>query len=88
MISLIVIQFIGITDRLQYLSDLNVNIVLLSSIFESPDSVYGYGVSSFINIDPEIGTTEDFTDLVESAKKRGFHILSYLTLDYLVTFYL
>ena len=64
----------GITAKLDYLAELGVNVLWLTPVFPSP-SYHGYDATSFFEINPRLGTKEDFKELVEGAHARGIRIL-------------
>ena len=64
----------GILEKLDYIAELGVNCIWLTPIFPSP-SYHGYDATSFFNINPRLGTKEDFKELVEQAHARGMRIL-------------
>jgi len=64
----------GIIDKLGYIAELGVNCLWLTPIFPSP-SYHGYDATSFFEINPRLGTKEDFKELVEQAHARGMRIL-------------
>ena len=64
----------GITAKLDYVAELGVNVLWFTPVFSSP-SYHGYDATSFFEIDPRLGTREDFKDLVEGAHARGIRIL-------------
>ncbi len=72
----------GITDKLDYLSDLGINAIWLSPIFPSPMCDNGYDVSDYRDIDPKFGSLEDFDVLVARAKALGIRVLLDLVLNH------
>jgi cyclomaltodextrinase / maltogenic alpha-amylase / neopullulanase len=64
----------GITDKLDYLADLGINCLWLTPIFSSP-SYHGYDATSFFEINPRLGTKEDFKELIDQAHARGIRLL-------------
>ena len=64
----------GITAKLDYIADLGVNVIWFTPIFSSP-SYHGYDATSFFEINPRLGTKEDFKELVEGAHARGIRVL-------------
>lgn len=66
----------GIIDRLDYIVELGVSTLMVTSIFENNNGDYhGYCVSDFTKVDPNFGTNEDFTRLVQEAHKRGLYVI-------------
>ncbi|MFN8484207.1 MAG: alpha-amylase family glycosyl hydrolase [Anaerolineae bacterium] len=64
----------GIRARLDYLSDLGVNVVWLTPIFPSP-SHHGYDPTDYASIEPRYGTEADFRALLAAAHERGIRVL-------------
>jgi glycosidase len=64
----------GIIEKLDYISELGVNCLWLTPIFPSP-SYHGYDATSFFEINPRLGTQEDFRELIQEAHARGMRIL-------------
>jgi alpha-glucosidase len=65
----------GISQRLDYLAWLGVDAFWLSPIYPSPLADFGYDVSDYAAIDPQLGSLDDFDDLVAGAHERGLRIL-------------
>ncbi len=55
----------GITEKLEYIKWLGVDIVWVNPFFESPGYDHGYDVSDYLSINPKHGTMQDFERLVE-----------------------
>lgn len=64
----------GITEKLDYLLELGVTVIYLNPIFEA-FSNHRYDTGNYMEIDPMLGTTEDFTELCRAAKKRSIYIV-------------
>jgi alpha-glucosidase len=65
----------GIIERLDYLSELGVDAVWLSPTMPSPDDDWGYDVSDYTGVHPELGTLADLDELIEQADQRGMRVL-------------
>lgn len=65
----------GITEKLDYLSDLGVTCIYLNPIFESYSN-HRYDTGDYSNIDPLLGTQKDFETLCSEAKKRGIRVIN------------
>jgi alpha-glucosidase len=65
----------GITDRLDHLVWLGVDAFWLSPIYPSPLADFGYDVSDYTAVDPQLGSLEDFDELVAAARERGLRVL-------------
>lgn len=72
----------GITDRLDYLHDLGVDIIWLSPCYQSPLADQGYDISDYYQIDPRFGTMEDMERLIAEARKRDMYILMDLVVNH------
>jgi len=65
----------GITQRLDHLVWLGVDALWLSPIYPSPLADFGYDVSDYTAVDPQLGPLEDFDELVAAADERGLRVL-------------
>jgi alpha-glucosidase len=65
----------GIAGHLDHLEWLGVDGIWLSPITPSPNKDWGYDVSDFCTVHPELGTADDFASLVEQADQRGIRVL-------------
>lgn len=65
----------GITSRLDYLSWLGVDAIWCAPITVSPKRDFGYDVADYCDVDPTLGTLDDFDHLVAEAAQRGIRIL-------------
>ncbi len=65
----------GITDRLDYLSWLGVDVLWLTPFYPSPGHDHGYDVSDYCAVSPDHGTLEDFDTLVTEAHRRGLRVM-------------
>ena len=64
----------GITARVPYLKELGVDAVWLSPFYPSELADGGYDVADYRNIDPRIGTLEEFDVMLETLHKAGIRI--------------
>jgi alpha-glucosidase len=65
----------GIIDRLDHLSWLGVDAIWLSPTMPSPDDDWGYDVSDYTGVHPELGTLADLDELIAAAGRRGMRVL-------------
>ena len=65
----------GIIDRLDYLRDLGVDALWISPCFPSPNADWGYDVSDYTDIHPELGSLNSLDRLLQSAHQRGLRVL-------------
>jgi alpha-glucosidase len=65
----------GVIDRLEHLEWLGVDGIWLSPINPSPNEDWGYDVSDYLGVHPDLGTLEDVDELVAEAGRRGIRVL-------------
>ena len=64
----------GITDKLKYIADLGATAIYLCPIFKS-NSNHRYHTVDYFEIDPVLGTLEDFDRLVKKAHKLKLRVI-------------
>ncbi len=72
----------GITEHLDYLKELGVDVLWLSPIYRSPNDDNGYDISDYQAIQPEYGTMADFDRLLAQAHRRGLRVLMDLVVNH------
>ena len=72
----------GITQKLDYLEKLGIDILWLSPVYKSPFIDQGYDISDYYAIDPLFGTMEDMEELIAEGKKRGISIIMDLVVNH------
>lgn len=65
----------GITEKLDYIASLGVDIVWISPFFTSPMKDFGYDVADYCDVDPLFGTLADFDRLIARAHALGLKIM-------------
>ncbi len=65
----------GIINHLDYLEWLGVGGLWLNPITPSPNADWGYDVADYCDIDPQLGTLDDFDRLVVESGKRDIRIV-------------
>jgi alpha-glucosidase len=65
----------GVIAGLDYLSWLGVDGIWLSPTMPSPDQDWGYDVSDYLGVHPELGTMADMDRLIAEAGARGLRVL-------------
>lgn len=68
-------DLIGITSKLEHLTDLGINAIWMSPMFQSPQKDFGYDISDFFAIHDEYGTMKDFEDFMAKSTELGINIL-------------
>ena len=64
----------GIQQKLPYLHEMGVDFIYLNPIFEA-HSNHRYNTADYLNVDPLLGTNEDFRELCKAAKTRGISVI-------------
>ena len=67
-------NFRGITEKLDYITDLGVNLLYLNPISKSFSS-HRYDTGDYKTPDPMLGTEEDFAELCRQAHSRGIRVI-------------
>ncbi|UMY55515.1 MULTISPECIES: alpha,alpha-phosphotrehalase [Paenibacillus] len=65
----------GLTQKLDYLQKLGVDIVWLQPVYVSPQRDNGYDVADYCQINPDYGTMQDFEELSREIRARGMHLM-------------
>ncbi len=72
----------GLTMKLPYLEKLGIDVIWLNPIYKSPQVDNGYDISDYRQIEPTLGTMEDFDRLLAEAHKRGIKIILDLVVNH------
>jgi len=75
-------DFRGLTQKLDYISDLGVNVVWLLPFYPSPMLDDGYDVADYHNVNPAFGTRQDFKVFVREAHRRGLKVVTELIINH------
>lgn len=65
----------GIVSRADYLAELGIDAVWLSPFYPSALADGGYDVADYRNVDPRLGTLDDFDDMVAALHARGIRVV-------------
>jgi maltose alpha-D-glucosyltransferase/alpha-amylase len=68
-------DFRGLIDKLDYLEWLGVDCLWIPPFFTSPLRDGGYDVADYCDVQPEVGTVEDFQWFVAEAHKRNMRVI-------------
>ena len=66
----------GVTSRIGYLSRLGIDAIWLSPFYPSTLADGGYDVDDYRNVDPRLGTLEDFDAMVAAAHAAGIKVIA------------
>lgn len=72
----------GITEKLDYLKELGIDVIWLSPVYESPNDDNGYDISNYRGIMQEFGTMEDYDRMLAAAHERGIKIVMDLVVNH------
>lgn len=72
----------GLCEKLPYLEKLGIDVIWLNPIYKSPQVDNGYDISNYREIEPKLGTMEDFDHLLAEAHKRGIRIILDLVVNH------
>ncbi len=72
----------GITQKLDYLKELGIDVVWLSPVYRSPNVDNGYDISDYQDIMEEFGSMEDFDRMLEKAHSLGIKIMMDLVVNH------
>lgn len=72
----------GLIQKLDYLKMLGVDVIWLAPFQPSPGADDGYDVADYYGVDPKLGTSGDFAELMHQAKKRGMRVIMDLVINH------
>ncbi|MGM7682260.1 alpha,alpha-phosphotrehalase [Cytobacillus sp. Hm23] len=75
----------GIISKLDYLTELGVDIIWLTPIYNSPQRDNGYDISDYFSIHKEYGTMADFDLLLTEAHKRNMKVIMDIVVNHTST---
>ncbi|HEX8153185.1 MAG TPA: maltose alpha-D-glucosyltransferase [Thermoanaerobaculia bacterium] len=75
-------DFQGLTQKLDYLQDLGVNILWLLPFYPSPLRDDGYDIGDYTSINPSYGTMADFRAFLKEAHRRGLKVVTELVINH------
>ena len=72
----------GITEKLDYLQRLGVNVIWLSPHFDSPNADNGYDIRNYRKVMTEFGTMADFDRMLAGIKQRHMRLIIDLVVNH------
>lgn len=72
----------GITEKLDYLKELGIDVIWLSPVYQSPNDDNGYDISDYKAIMKDFGTMEDYERMLAAAHERGIRIVMDLVVNH------
>ena len=75
-------DFLGLTQKLDYLQDLGINILWLLPFYPSPLRDDGYDIANYTAVHPNYGTLTDFKAFLREAHLRGIRVVTELVINH------
>jgi maltose alpha-D-glucosyltransferase / alpha-amylase len=75
-------DFVGLTQKLDYLQSLGITCIWLLPFFPSPLRDDGYDIADYLNVHPSYGTLDDFKAFVRAAHERRIKVLIELVVNH------
>src|SRR5262245_6876164 len=75
-------DFVGLTEKLDYLQDLGVTAIWLLPFYPSPLKDDGYDIADYTNVHPAYGTLADFRGFLRAAHHRGIRVITELVINH------
>lgn len=72
----------GVTSRLDYLSELGIDVIWLSPVYRSPQVDNGYDISDYQDIDLMFGTLADLDELIAEAHAHNIKLVMDLVVNH------
>src|SRR3989338_4914649 len=72
----------GLINRIPYLSDLGIDAIWLSPIHKSPNKDFGYDVADYYSVHPQLGSLQDFEDLIVACKQKNIRVILDLVVNH------
>ena len=65
----------GMTRRVDYLADLGITCLWLMPFYPTADRDDGYDITDFYGVDPRVGSSGDFVELMHTCRSRGIRVI-------------
>jgi maltose alpha-D-glucosyltransferase/alpha-amylase len=75
-------DFVGLTDKLEYLKGLGVTALWLLPFYPSPLRDDGYDIAEYFDINPSYGTLKDFKRFLRKAHSLGLRVITELVVNH------
>lgn len=72
----------GITEQVDYLDELGIDVVWLNPVYESPNADGGYDISDYREIAAEFGTMADWEALLDALHERDIRLIMDLVVNH------
>jgi len=75
-------DFLGLTQKLDYIQDLGVTAIWLLPFFLSPLRDDGYDIADYTRINPSYGTLDDFRLFLREAHRRDLRVITEMVMNH------
>ena len=75
-------DFVGLTEKLDYLKNLGITALWLLPFYPSPLKDDGYDIANYFGVHPDYGLLKDFKEFVKEAHRRGIRVITELVLNH------
>jgi maltose alpha-D-glucosyltransferase/alpha-amylase len=75
-------DFVGLTQRLDYLQELGTNTIWLLPFYPSPLRDDGYDIADYTTVHPSYGTLDDFKAFLIAAHNRGLRVIIEMVMNH------
>lgn len=75
-------DFVGLTQRLDYLADLGITALWLLPFTSSPLKDDGYDIADYTSVHPNYGTLDDFRTFLDKAHSLGIRVITELVINH------
>jgi maltose alpha-D-glucosyltransferase/alpha-amylase len=75
-------DFVGLTQRLDYLQELGTTAIWLLPFYPSPLRDDGYDIADYTTVHPSYGTLEDFKTFLNAAHTRGIRVIIEMVMNH------
>lgn len=75
-------DFVGLTQKLDYVASLGVSAIWLLPFYPSPLRDEGYDIADYTSINSAYGTLDDFRAFLEAAHARGLKVITELVINH------
>src|SRR5262244_3079551 len=75
-------DFLGLTEKLDFLQDLGVTALWLLPFYPSPLKDDGYDIADYTDIHPDYGTLQDFKAFLREAHRRSIRVITELVVNH------
>jgi maltose alpha-D-glucosyltransferase / alpha-amylase len=75
-------DFVGMTQRLDYLQELAINTIWLLPFYPSPLRDDGYDIADYTTVHPNYGTLDDFKAFLTAAHNRGLRVIIEMVMNH------